>query len=148
MKSFKEHITESLTLASVKSQGILFKTGKPVSFTVIHNKEKAPYMGSRYQQDIEPVGYYCLQSRGGQTPEGFESVKVTLKNPLVLYLNLNQDRIYDDNSWKAQLVKEFGLKGKLLTKFLVKDGYDGIITVDKKHNETSEIVLLKKETLE
>jgi hypothetical protein len=142
-------MVESLTLATAKSHGLLFKTGSPVSFTAIHNKEKAPNRGSRFQQDIEPAGYYTQveTSPNPELPKNIERVNVTLKNPLILYFNLSSENGYDKNSWKAQLSIHFRAKGKQLTRILLQHGYDGIITIDKKYNTTSEIVLLKPETI-
>jgi hypothetical protein len=38
--------------------GYHFKNNNPVSFNYLSNKEKSPYVGSIYQQDIEPHGKY------------------------------------------------------------------------------------------
>ena len=42
-------------LLSVTEYGTTFAHGQPVTFTYVRNTEKAPYFGSRFQQDIEPA---------------------------------------------------------------------------------------------
>src|SRR5208337_4156198 len=51
---------EPLGAARAVEYGHLFETGKPVSFRYVHNTDKAPKLGARYGQDIEPAGYYVL----------------------------------------------------------------------------------------
>ena len=143
MKTFKYYFNESLQLAETPK----FKTGVAVSFLALHNTQKSPKLGSRYQQDIELSGYY-INIINHKPPEIFanwEISQVHSNKPLVIYLNSesNPESLYDGNSWKAQLKNEFKATGKALTKKLIAKGYDAIITIDKKNGEPSECVLLK-----
>ena len=117
-----------------------FETGKPVTFDYVHNKEKSPYLGSRFGQDIEPHGKYILEKTKGSDyerfPERWETGTITFKNPLVI-------KIENTVQWKKDLVKATGKKGKKLTDFLIDEGYDGIVTVYEDGN-TSEIIRLFK----
>lgn len=117
-----------------------FETGKPVTFDYAHNKEKSPYLGSRFGQDIEPHGKYILEKTKGSDyerfPERWETGTITFKNPLVI-------KIENTVQWKKDLVKATGKKGKKLTDFLIDEGYDGIVTVYEDGN-TSEIIRLFK----
>ena len=120
-----------------------FETGKQITFDYAHNKEKAPYLGDRFGQDIEPHGQYILQREEGDmyemNPERWETGKVTLEKPLVLkHINTVQ--------WKKELVDATGKKGSELTDFLIDEGYDGIVTIDENGN-TSEIVKLFKKQI-
>jgi hypothetical protein len=122
-------------------ESIEFETGKPVTFEYSRNTEPSPknIPNDPYQQKIEPQGIYVTQ---GKTDfPGYESGTMTFNNPLVLPLNAKEGNVYDDNSWKMRLYKEYGKKGKALSKHLAKLGFDGIITYDK--YGPSEIVSLK-----
>ena len=115
---------------------IEFETGKPVTFPYLHNTQKSPNMGSRYGQDIEPHGMYITRDEMGWEPQaGYENGNITFNNPLVLQFE-------DTNQWKQELQNTTGKKGKPLSRFLAKKGYDGIVTVDAKGN-TWEIVSLQ-----
>jgi GNAT superfamily N-acetyltransferase len=112
----------------------------------MRNTEKShkPGKTDQFQQKIEPAGRYLLHDsiksgKEGKLSAGWESGSVTFKSPLVLRVNTSDDAIYDDNSWKKRLSAHYGGKvGKKLSEAVVKDGYDGIVTVDK--YGTSEIV--------
>lgn len=118
------------------------------SFRYIRNTQSAKgaghHFGSRFQQDIEPAGRYCLEDPGGALVTGWERGSVTLKNPLVIAWNTNPDGGYDSTSWKAVLNRQYKAKGLALSRKLVKAGYDAIITVREIRGvvETSECVLL------
>lgn len=126
-----------------REQGQTFKTGQPVTFRFMHNKERAPNVGGRFQQDIEPSGYYIIavDERGIETwkkaGKEFDHGFVTFRNPLVLDWGM----AYDQSGWKYRLWKHYDAKKRNLTKFLRRDGYDGIVTV--RRGATSEIVALK-----
>ena len=100
-------------------------------------------MGSTYQQDIEPAGRYLLHRTDmeSEPAHGWEVGEITFKHPLVLSFNTSGQIAYDATSWKARLENHYGLVGKALTQALIRDGYDGIVTV--LGNETHEIVDLK-----
>lgn len=128
--------------AKVTSYGYTFETGVPVSFSYLHREgASSGYSGDRkrFQQDIEPAGKYVIFDEikdGEKIPEGYKAGKATLKNPLVLQCG---DR-YDATSWKQNLFDVYKKTGRDLTQKLIKDGFDGVITVDG--NSLSEIVLL------
>ena len=124
----------------------------PVTFPMVRNLQPAPkrqkWQEDTYQQDIEPSGRYMTHAAGWKPgdPEmphhAYE--EVTFKNPLVVPVNTGgpDSRIYDENSWKMNLSREFGGKKKqTLANAIARAGYDGIVTVDK--YGTSEIVDLR-----
>jgi hypothetical protein len=109
------------------------KEMKQYIFHYIRNKEKAPYMGSRFGQDIEPKGKYIgimsrkdIESFINYLPEklrkNYETGIVEFKNPLFI----------EHENWKLVLSKMYGNKKKRkLSIAIINDGYDGIITLDK-----------------
>lgn len=108
--------------------------GEPMVLDIVKNPEKAPYMGSRFGQDVEPTGTYVLKS-WGKTPEGWLEGKVTIQKPLIIDVN--------DNtlvSYKIDLAKQYKAKGKMLTQKLMNKGYDALIT-RKPDGDFGEIVL-------
>jgi len=125
---------------------VVFETGRPVTFTFIRNTEKAPNMGSRYGQDIEPAGRYMLHLEGDyDAPRGWSTGTISFKNPIVLRDTLDS-QIYGPNGWKARLMREMGgKKGRALTAALLSVGHDGIVTVTSTRGlqSTMEIVSLK-----
>jgi hypothetical protein len=127
----------------IVEKGHLFQTGKEVTIPAIRHEAKAQYYGSRFQQDIEPAGLYFQfdSDPNPNPPEGITKFKITLKNPLLLLWN-SKDGGYDENSWKAFLFNKYKKKGKSLSSALMKDGYDSVVTIDRKYNVTSEIVKL------
>lgn len=114
---------------------------KPVTMNYVRNPEKAPNMGGRFGQDIEPHGKYINELGEGITPpKGWESGSVTFKKPLTLDFGGGYQ---EESNWKQVLSKKYGGKtGAKLSDAIRKDGYDGIIT--KRDGETSEIVDLSK----
>jgi len=140
---------EPYGLASIKeitkdNKTIHFETGKPVEFSYMRRKEKAPDMRHHsvmtaegplvdpYQQAIEPHGLYMIhQTRGTEPTEGWETGVANFQNPLVVKMVLDEKgRIYGETSWKARLSKAFGNKtGLKLSQAIIKAGYDGIVTV-------------------
>ena len=121
-------------LAEVSIAGKKFKTGSPVEFDFIRNPEKAPDMGSTFGQDIEPAGRFISRKEAGFVPTGWEEGKASFNNPLVI-------EHIDTREWKRKLSERYGGKtGAELSDAIRADGFDGIITVDSKAGETSEIV--------
>lgn len=117
--------------------GIQFKTGQPATFPYIRNTEKAPYLGKTYGQDIEPAGkYMTTRSPSAKGGESFEMGDITFSNPLVIEGG--------GIGWKKIVSSAYGGKtGKELSNALVKDGYDGIVTLASTpsgQRYTSEIV--------
>lgn len=126
---------------SVTEYGVIFTHGQPVTFTYVRNTWKAPYYGSRFQQDIEPAGVYMLHNPDlGDLPKDWIQGKITLRSPFLIPFGNGG---YDQHSWKARLSKLFkGKRGRALSRALLKAGYDGIVTVDVNKTETKEIVKL------
>lgn len=144
MKTFKQLLKENIELPLVKINfdGKTFETGKPVSFNYVKNLEKAPQLGARFQQDIEPHGrYMSMHSKSATVLPNFEYGTVKFKNPLVINFSTTNGG-YDENNWKYKLSNYYKKKGKALSTALKKDGYDGIITVDMKWKALSEIIKL------
>lgn len=133
----------------LEDQGRKFETGVPVEFRFLHNKEKAPNFGPRYQQDIEPAGRYMIHNEepGDLTNTSWQTDLAQFSNPLVIEFNVDDDSSYNEHSWKSFLSKKFGgLKGKQLSKAIAKAGYDGIVTIKKYEGKpfgTGEIVDLR-----
>ena len=98
--------------------------------------EPAPYLGSRFGQDVEPKGTYVLE-KDFESPvskpwvEGYANIR----NPLII--TVNNDTLI---SYKYDLVKKYKAKGNRLTKKLMELGYDAIITKNQK-GQTGEIIL-------
>lgn len=134
----------NLNLASVKEYGVHFETGKPVTFPFFRNTSSSRNQkiahDDPYQQKIEPAGRYLSHNHDpdGPLPSGHEKGVVTFKKPLVLHLSNDEGKIYGENSWKKVLHKHYKKTGKQLSKAIAKDGYDGIVTINK--YSTSEIV--------
>lgn len=129
-------------LAETEERGKEFKTGKAITFEYIRNIQKAPDMGKRFQQNIEPAGRFMqTKPRTFKPMANMESGEVTFENPLVIEFNTGTEKTaYDENNWKARLSKAFDNKtGAELSKAIIDAGYDGIITIGQ-HGETSEIV--------
>lgn len=129
-------------LAEATERGSEFKTGQPVTFEFIRNTEKAPDMGERFQQHIEPTGRFMqTKPRTFEPMAGLVAGEITFESPLVIEFNTGTEKTaYDENNWKARLSKAFGNKtGMELSKAIRDTGYDGIVTIGQ-HGETSEIV--------
>ena len=110
------------------------ETGKPIVIKTLKNKEKAPYLGSRYGQDVEPAGNYVIQ-RETSYDTGWQRGEVRFENPLVI--DVTDDTLVE---WKRDLSKLYSNKrNKVLTRALQRDGFDGIIT--RKGNDLGEIII-------
>ena len=114
---------------------------------LLKNTEKAPNMGSRYGQDVEPAGFYAIEfheyQRGSLSNPNYKLFKVNIKNPLVI--EVDSDTLI---SWKRDLSEKYKAKGKSLSKKLMSAGYDVIVTFNVKYNETGEIIVMDTSTLE
>ena len=94
------------------------------------NGKTANY-GSRYGQNLEPTGEYMnMDELYSERPD-----KYMLPNYEYGFITFNKPLILDfidttDKGWKKNLSDMYnGLTGKRLSKAIMKDGYDGIITV-------------------
>lgn len=133
-----EIITRELKSADVE-------TGKPISFYYLHtkNKQKTPFYGAKFGQNIEPHGKYIVSipesthKLEDDDRSAYEYGIISFENPIVL-----EHKSTDDKGWKKDISDMFGgKKGKKLSEEIIKKGYDGIITTDGEW--TSEIVSLK-----
>lgn len=108
------------------------------TLNVERNTKGTEYFGSRFGQDIEPKGYYCMQRENTMADDwpNYEFRTVGIRKPVVIQIS-DDTRI----KWKADLSQMFGgLTGKRLSNKLIKLGYDAIITVDS-GGHTWEMVL-------
>lgn len=131
-KIFKDEFEKGGIVAYRK--GDEFKTGQPITIQFIKNPTPAPKLGKVYGQDVEPTGFYCTQYQSF-LPPGWKKGLVRFESPLVIAVNENTLV-----SYKYELAKQYGKRGKALTNALKKKGYDGIVTVDTDYNETGEII--------
>jgi NUDIX domain len=126
---------DDLGLVEVDELGVRFATGEPVTFPYMHSTESAPYLGAQYGQDVEPAGFYLLSdtSRAAEHPTpGWEYGEISFQSPLVLAMTTTDDPmepVYGPNGWKARLHRAYGLGGADLSRALLADGYDAIVTV-------------------
>ena len=136
VENTSENQTEVVEETVKVVKGDEIKTNQPVNIKYNRNKEKSPDMGSEFGQDVEASGIYITQDNGF-TPDGFESGTADIKSPLVI-------EVTDDTQieYKRELSKKYkGKKGKALSKALIKDGYDSIIT-KYEDGTTGEIIIL------
>ena len=136
VENTSENQTEVVKETVKVVKGDEVKTNQPVNIKYNRNKEKSPDMGSEFGQDVEASGIYITQDNGF-TPDGFESGTADIKSPLVI-------EVTDDTQieYKRELSKKYkGKKGKALSKALIKDGYDSIIT-KYEDGTTGEIIIL------
>lgn len=101
---------------------------------ITKNTEPAPYLGSRFGQDVEAKGTYVLH--GNINHDGYVNGKAQLKKPL--FIDVDDNNLIE---YKRDLAKKYKAKGIRLTNKLMDLGYDAIITV-KQNGEYGEIVLL------
>jgi hypothetical protein len=120
-----------------ESDGDTVQTGEPITFNFVHNTDSAtamfglPDKDSPFDRGYEPSGQYVSIVDDEFTPfsEAQQTGTITLNNPLVV----------DLEGWKQRLSEQYnGLTGKELSKAVIADGYDGIVTTDGKY--ISEIV--------
>lgn len=114
-------------------------------YNYLHNTEKSPKPGpeDRFGQKVEPAGTYMnlitpgsVESQTARNIPGWKLGKISFNNPLIV------DAPGMSKDWKVKLSKQYGgLTGKKLSDAIRKDGYDGIITMNK--GNPSEVVSLK-----
>ena len=134
-----------LPFAKADEYGVHFETGMPVTFKYVRNTQGAPKAGiiDKYQQRIEPRGRYMLHNPDpGDLPPGWEAGTVHFHNPLVILFNTRRGGYYDSESWKMKLHKHYRRQGAALTRALIADDYDGVVTVMPGTGDTREIVEL------
>lgn len=107
-------------------------TGEKIAFRYMHNPETAPYLGSRFGQDVEAAGLYVTQYNGFN-PGNWELGRATLESPLVI--DIDGDNLV---SYKPVLSEQYGgLTGRELSSHLESLGFDGIITRGVLHEGTA-----------
>ncbi len=130
-KVFEQADLEKISFAEHTEYAKGFKTGEPVTFNYVHSTESAtkifgiPSRDAPFGRGYEPSGRYIISVSKKAKPsrKGMITGEVTFDNPLVI-----------DNKnlkWKKELSDAYGgLTGKELSKALIRDGYDGVVTVD------------------
>lgn len=116
----------------IREYGKTFESTVPVTFPFIRNTESSPYLGSQFQQNIEPAGRYMLHDPEPKRkpPQGWVQGEITFHSPLVIrFVPVGEDIHYGAGSWKDRLYQVFGMKGRALSRKLVQMGFDGIVTV-------------------
>lgn len=115
-------------------------TGQPVTFNFVHNTDSATkHFGvpknkdAPYGRYYEPSGRFMtlIDRPKDNVPDGMIQGTMTFRNPIVVK--------NDSLNWKKTLSKQYGGKrGKELSKAIIANGHDGIITLEEKY--ISEIV--------
>lgn len=103
------------------------ENGLTMTYVRVPNQNTQHY-GSTYGQNIEPAGEYMSMDtmQGKNKIDGYEYGTIQFKKPLVL-----EHIDTSDKGWKKTVSDMYnGLTGKKLTKALIKDGYDAIVTYD------------------
>ena len=92
-------------------------------YAIKHNFGK-PKAGAKFGREFEPSGrYVIINDDTTRNNKGYEYGETTFINPLVV------DN--DGLEWKKTLSEKYGgLTGKELSKAVIADGYDGIITTE------------------
>lgn len=124
---------ELITISKVEFFGDK-SMNEQIILPIMKNMVKAPNMGSKFGQDVEPSGTYVSHDdRKNKTPiDNYKLGKVTFNNPLII--DITDDTII---TYKNKLSQQFKAKGKNLTNKLMEKGYDGLITrwPDGNYNE-------------
>jgi hypothetical protein len=107
----------------------LYVQGDPYQFDYARNTEKAPRTQG-FGQDIEPHGRYLTAHHPhGNYGDRWEFGTHTFSQPLHMSFGGNYGT---ESNWKNRLSAQYdGKKGKPLSRALLKDGYDGIVTHDE-----------------
>ena len=135
--------TLAADFAAATAANALPQTGVPFTFWFLNVLEKAPHFGERFGQNIEPAGRYMVvvdqetAVRAAQdSPGRYQHGEWTFRNPIVIPWGAGYE---SPDSWKRVLSDQYGGKtGKALSRAIVADGYDGIVTIDG--SEVSECV--------
>ena len=141
-EEFMMLVGDNRRLTIITEAGVRFETGLPVMFPYLRNKEKAPYLGERFDQHIEPTGRYLIHDTARRKPsETWEQGVIQFDNPLVIEWVGTQG----EDGWKQRLSRFYDATGVVLTDRIMDDGFDAIVTVEehKSTRSTSEIVQLR-----
>jgi hypothetical protein len=108
-------------------------------FDYARNRKGMSWGGNgTYGSDVEPHGRYMIEKTPGSSfpPDTWETGHAVFENPLHLDFGGGYQ---EESNWKRQLSKRYdGKTGHDLSKAIIADGHDGIVTHDK--YGTSEIV--------
>jgi hypothetical protein len=86
----------------------------------------APYMGERYNQHIEPQGWYFSPSpRPLYEPTLLNHITGQIESGNILTIELTDNELI--SNWKFRLVQTYKAKNRNLTKKLIKAGYNTIL---------------------
>lgn len=116
----------------------------PLTIQYTHNPVSSKTMGdfgNKFGQDIEPTGKYitAVPDDDLHRVEGWDYGTVTFRNPLVI--PWGSGGFHDPDNWKQVLHQRYGKTGKELSKAIIADGYDGIVTTIRgKYGPYGEIV--------
>lgn len=131
----------------LKSNPKINEFGKDGSITMTYVRIKnqgTQHHGAKYGQNIEPAGEYMQMDTMKGTAKvdspNYEYGKIHFNKPLIL-----EHKSTDDKGWKRDLSNMYGGKtGKALSSAIKKDGYDAVMTWEKRKGkrEWSEIVNL------
>ena len=111
----------------------------PQTIKFIRNTERAPDLGTRFGQDVEPAGRYITEATDAdiaRVDPRFESGEITFENPLEIPFGEGYESA---NNWKRILSERYQATGEELSQKIADDGFDGIITT-LPDGTTSEIV--------
>ena len=107
-------------------------------FTLLHNNDKAPYLGSLYGQDVEPTGFFAIIKHNNDLDSLPNYDTYVFYSKKQLYIPIESDNYI---SWKNELSKKYKAKKSALTKKLLAEGYDILITVYD-NGDTGEVIVL------
>ena len=124
-------------------KGGLLDTDTSKKFTLLHNTDKAPYMGSLYGQDVEPTGFFAVIKNNNTFDSLPNYDTYVFYSQKQLYIPIESDNYI---SWKNELSKKYKAKKSALTKKLVAEGYDILITVYD-NGDTGEVIVLNDKYL-
>lgn len=133
----------SNTSTKLLEDGQLNKDGSMTIRYVHMNTGGSQVFGNQFGQKIEPSGKYInyISPTQSNTVHGAEYGTVQFDKPLLL-----EWKSTGPNGWKKDLSEMYGGKtGKSLSKAIIKDGYDAIVTWEmwKGSRVWNEIVNLK-----
>ena len=85
-----------------------------------------PYLGEKFNQHIEPQGWYFSPSpRPLYEPTILNHITGQIESGNILTIELTDNELI--SNWKFRLSDQYKAKGKALTKKLIKAGYNTIL---------------------
>lgn len=126
-----------LPFATLIEQGVVFVTSAPVTFDFVHNDVVPPA-----EDDLAgPTGDYVFHRTmpAEQLPARWDTGTAHLTAPLVIAFDQTNE---GGTTWRRALVDHYIAEGAALSRALMSDGYDGVVTVGAA-GVTMEIVLVR-----